>query len=70
MKCMRLWASGSVHQRVLKNSYLADRRPHTGPMCQFGPLLGIQSFSAIYSFVSVAATIRNDDDDATNDGDA
>ena len=31
MKCMRLWASGSVHQRVPRRSSLADRRPHTGP---------------------------------------
>ena len=31
MKCMRLWASGSVHQRVPRRSTSADRRPHTGP---------------------------------------
>ena len=30
MKCMRLWASGSVHQRVPRRSSLAERRPHTG----------------------------------------
>ncbi len=28
---MRLWASGSVHQRVPRRSSSADRRPHTGP---------------------------------------
>jgi len=28
---MRLWASGSVHQRVPRLSSSADRRPHTGP---------------------------------------
>ena len=31
MKCMQLWASGSVHQRVPRRSSLADRRPHTDP---------------------------------------
>jgi hypothetical protein len=28
---MRLWTSGSVHQRVPRRSSSADRRPHTGP---------------------------------------
>jgi hypothetical protein len=46
----------------------AQERECTVRVCQFGPLIDIRC--NLFFFVSVAATVRNGDNDAINGGDA